>query len=100
MAKIVIDPITRIEGHLKIEVVIEGGVVREAGSSGALFRGFELLLKGICAGRAGCPEPKIRQFWRARPPSATSFSLKATVSLLPRPLARRRKPRNEQAPHV
>jgi hydrogenase large subunit len=46
MSKIVIDPLTRIEGHLKIEVVIESGVVKEAKSSGSLFRGFELLLKG------------------------------------------------------
>jgi len=46
MGKIVIDPITRIEGHLKIEVVVEEGVVKEARSSGALFRGFEILLQG------------------------------------------------------
>jgi hydrogenase large subunit len=46
MAKIVIDPVTRIEGHLKIEVTVDGGVVKEAHSSGTLFRGFELILKG------------------------------------------------------
>jgi len=46
MAKIVIDPVTRIEGHLKIEVMVENGVVKEAKSSGALFRGFEILLRG------------------------------------------------------
>jgi hydrogenase large subunit len=46
MAKIVIDPITRIEGHLKIEVTVEGGVVKDAKSSGTLFRGIEILLKG------------------------------------------------------
>jgi len=45
MGKIVIDPITRIEGHLKIEAVVENGVVKEAKSSGMLFRGFELILK-------------------------------------------------------
>jgi hydrogenase large subunit len=44
--KIVIDPVTRIEGHLKIEAVVENGVVKEARSSGTLFRGFEILLKG------------------------------------------------------
>lgn len=43
---IVIDPITRIEGHLKIEAVVEGGVVKEARSSGMLFRGLENILKG------------------------------------------------------
>jgi len=46
MAKIVIDPITRIEGHLKIETVVENGVVKDAHSSGALFRGFEIILQG------------------------------------------------------
>ncbi len=46
MGKIVIDPITRIEGHLKVECVVDGGVVREARSSGMLFRGIELILRG------------------------------------------------------
>ena len=32
MAKITIDPITRIEGHLKVEVIVENGVVKEAQS--------------------------------------------------------------------
>ncbi len=45
--KIVIDPITRIEGHLRIEVEIdENNVVREAWASGQLFRGIEMILKG------------------------------------------------------
>lgn len=46
MTKIVIDPVTRIEGHLKIEAVVENGVVKDAKSSGTLFRGFEIILKG------------------------------------------------------
>jgi len=46
MVTIKIDPITRIEGHLKIEAVVDGGVVKEARSSGTLFRGFEKILKG------------------------------------------------------
>ncbi len=37
---------TRIEGHLKIEVDIEGGKVVDAKSAGTLFRGFEIILKG------------------------------------------------------
>ncbi len=44
--KIVIDPITRIEGHLRIEVEVEGGKVKNAWSSGQMFRGIELILKG------------------------------------------------------
>lgn len=46
MAKITIDPITRIEGHLKIEIEIEEGKVVDAKSSGTMFRGFEIILKG------------------------------------------------------
>jgi len=44
--KIVIDPITRIEGHLRIEVEIEKGKVKNAWSSGQMFRGIELILQG------------------------------------------------------
>jgi len=46
MGRIVIDPITRIEGHLKVEVMVDNGEVKEAKSSGTLFRGFEIILKG------------------------------------------------------
>ncbi len=44
--RIVIDPITRIEGHLKVEAVVDGGVVKEARSSGMLWRGIEQILHG------------------------------------------------------
>ena len=46
MRTVTIDPVTRIEGHLKIEAVIDGGEVKEARSSGTLFRGIELILQG------------------------------------------------------
>ncbi|MCX6563654.1 MAG: nickel-dependent hydrogenase large subunit [Candidatus Aminicenantes bacterium] len=47
MAKrIVIDPITRIEGHLRLEVEVQGGKVTDAYSSGTMVRGFEIILKG------------------------------------------------------
>jgi hydrogenase large subunit len=46
MTKIVIDPITRIEGHLRIEVEVEGGQVTNAWSSSTMFRGIETILKG------------------------------------------------------
>jgi Ni,Fe-hydrogenase I large subunit len=46
MPKIAIDPITRIEGHLRIEAQVEGGRVTEAWSSSTMFRGMELVLKG------------------------------------------------------
>ena len=38
---IAIDPITRIEGHMKVEAVVDGGEVKEARCCGTLFRGFE-----------------------------------------------------------
>lgn len=44
--KIMIDPITRIEGHLRIEVEVEGGKVKNAWSSGQMFRGLEIILQG------------------------------------------------------
>ena len=46
MPKAVIDPLSRIEGHLKVETVVDGGEVKEAEVSGTLFRGFEIFLKG------------------------------------------------------
>ncbi len=45
--KIVIDPVTRIEGHLRVEVEVdENNVITEAWASGQLFRGIETILKG------------------------------------------------------
>ena len=44
--RIVIDPITRIEGHLRVEVEVKDGKVVDAYSSGTMVRGFEIILKG------------------------------------------------------
>ena len=45
--RVVIDPITRIEGHLRIEVEVdENNVVQKAYSSSTLWRGIELILQG------------------------------------------------------
>lgn len=47
MAKrITIDPITRIEGHLRIDCEVDGGKVVNAWSSGQMWRGIELILQG------------------------------------------------------
>ncbi len=46
MTKIAIDPITRIEGHLRIEVEVNDGKVTKAWSSSTMFRGIEIILKG------------------------------------------------------
>ncbi len=42
MTRSVIDPITRIEGHLRVEMEVENGVVTDAWMSGGCFRGMEL----------------------------------------------------------
>ncbi|EAK0826003.1 nickel-dependent hydrogenase large subunit [Campylobacter fetus] len=45
--RIVVDPITRIEGHLRIEVVVDdNSVVKEAYSGSTLWRGIETIVKG------------------------------------------------------
>src|SRR5271157_1790493 len=46
MSRLVIDPVTRIEGHLRIEAQLEGGQVADSWSSGTMFRGSELILRG------------------------------------------------------
>ncbi len=46
MARVVIDPITRIEGHLRIEVEVKDGKIDKAYSSCTMWRGVELILKG------------------------------------------------------
>jgi len=43
---ITIDPITRIEGHLRIDVEVDGGRVQKAWSSGQMWRGIEIILQG------------------------------------------------------
>ena len=43
---IVVDPLTRIEGHLRIEVEVENGRIKDARSCGTLYRGLEVILKG------------------------------------------------------
>ena len=44
--RITVDPITRIEGHLRIDVEVEGGRVRKSWSSGQMWRGIEIILQG------------------------------------------------------
>ncbi|MGD0640037.1 MAG: nickel-dependent hydrogenase large subunit [Roseiarcus sp.] len=45
MTRITIDPITRIEGHLRIDCEVDDGKVTKAWSSGQMWRGIELILK-------------------------------------------------------
>lgn len=46
MVKIAVDPITRIEGHLRIEAQVENGTVTDAWSSSTMFRGIETIMRG------------------------------------------------------
>jgi hydrogenase large subunit len=47
MKRIVVDPVTRIEGHLRIEAMLDdSGNVKDAISSGTMWRGLEVILKG------------------------------------------------------
>ena len=46
MARISIDPITRIEGHLRIDVEVDGGTVQKAWASCTMWRGIETILLG------------------------------------------------------
>jgi [NiFe] hydrogenase large subunit/hydrogenase large subunit len=58
MARIVVDPICRIEGHLRIEAEIEGGFIKDAWSSATMFRGIEKILRGR--------DPRDAWFWTQR----------------------------------
>jgi hydrogenase large subunit len=43
---ITIDPVTRIEGHLRVDIEVDGGAVKDAWSSGTMWRGIETILRG------------------------------------------------------
>lgn len=44
---VVVDPVTRIEGHLRIEAKTDaGGVIEQASSAGTMVRGIETILRG------------------------------------------------------
>ncbi len=45
MTKVVIDPVTRIEGHLRVEVEVENGKVANAWTTSTLFRGLEMIVE-------------------------------------------------------
>jgi len=45
-SRLVVDPVTRIEGHLRIEAQLEGDTIAQAYSSGTMVRGIEIILRG------------------------------------------------------
>ena len=44
--RVVVDPITRIEGHLRIEAQMDGNRIAKAYSAGTMVRGIEIILRG------------------------------------------------------
>jgi Ni,Fe-hydrogenase I large subunit len=46
MARVVVDPVTRIEGHLRVEAEVDGGSITDAWSSCTMWRGIETILQG------------------------------------------------------
>jgi hypothetical protein len=44
--RVVVDPITRIEGHLRIEAQLDGDKIANAYSAGTMVRGIEIILQG------------------------------------------------------
>jgi hydrogenase large subunit len=44
--RVVVDPVTRIEGHLRIEAAMNGDTIEQAYSSGSMVRGIEIILRG------------------------------------------------------
>ncbi len=44
--RVVVDPITRIEGHLRIEAQMNGKQIESAYSSGTMVRGIEVIMQG------------------------------------------------------
>jgi hydrogenase large subunit len=58
MARIVIDPVTRIEGHLRVEAQVDGGAISDAWSSGTMFRGLELVVRNR--------DPREAWYWLQR----------------------------------
>jgi hydrogenase large subunit len=52
--RLVIDPVTRIEGHMRCEVNIDSNnMIRNAVSTGTMWRGLEVILKGATRAMPG-----------------------------------------------
>lgn len=85
----IIDPVDRIEGHLRVEMEVENGVVTDAWVSGGLFRGLELIVEGRDPYDAGHARPaRLRRLAPSRtaiPPSTRPR--KPTASRFPKAVA-------------
>ncbi len=58
MPRIVVDPVTRIEGHLRIEAEVDNDTISTAWSAGTMFRGIELIIQGH--------DPREAWYWMQR----------------------------------
>ncbi|HEY6057815.1 MAG TPA: nickel-dependent hydrogenase large subunit, partial [Candidatus Limnocylindrales bacterium] len=65
MTRLVVDPVARVGGHLRVEVDVAEGAVRDAWSSATMFRGVELILRGRDARDAWLVAERICGSWGA-----------------------------------
>ncbi|MEZ5194673.1 MAG: hypothetical protein R2734_20855 [Nocardioides sp.] len=82
-----VSPLGRVEGDLDVRVTIEDGVVTSAWTEAAMFRGFEIILKGRDPGRPG------RDRGSAGSAAAATSTRPATPSTPPGARTSRRTPR-------
>jgi [NiFe] hydrogenase large subunit len=88
LARIVIDPITRIEGHLAIECEVQDGKVKDAWTSGTLFRGFEIIMNGRDPRDAYHITQRICGVCPTSHGHAAALCLEAACGIQPPPLGR------------
>ncbi len=86
MVEIVIDPVTRIEGHLSVRAEVEEEVVKDSWISGTLFRGFENILVNRDPRDALFITPRICGVCYIDHGIASSQSLENAFNLKPPPL--------------
>ena len=83
MGKIIVDPVTRIEGHLKFETNIENGVVTDAKCSAEMYRGIEKALIGYDARVAGQVAQRICGFCPYAQTEAAALALENAMGIKP-----------------
>jgi len=89
MTRVVVDPVTRIEGHLRIEAVVENGVITDAFSAGTMVRGLEKILQGrdprdawaITSASAGCA-PRCMRWPACAPLRCAGIAVPPTAELI------------------
>ncbi len=83
MARITIDPFTRLEGHFRVEVEVENGKVKDAWSTSPLFRGMELILQGRDPRDAGFLSQRICGVCPISHGHTSTFSLEDAFGVTP-----------------